>query len=212
MSGVPTTSNAGRPARYQRSVFFSRQQLWLIAATALVVAAGLVGVVAVARALKPPRSKTADNSEQTAVLRQAERLPEPAIEEADADEDDVEDLRGALGTLTSVNIEQASLNIGLLADGVEGEVYSVAAARKTLDKVSALLDTTDLQLEELPAKAFTVRDRKRITQARNVLRLLQVQTVELRAYWNEKDKDAADRFQKARAEAEKAIKELHRRE
>ena len=42
------------------------------------------------------------------------------------------------------------MNIGLLADGVEGEVYTVEDASRVIASVMELLETTDKQLSDLP--------------------------------------------------------------
>jgi hypothetical protein len=125
-----------------------------------------------------------------------------------ADRAAVDALRTSLGTLTGITFRQAFLNVGLLADGVEGGTYEVADARKTLTTVTTLLDTADRQLEQLPESAFEAEDRKQLAQARGVLRLLRAQARALRAYWANKNEQTAEAFQKARAAAWEAIKEL----
>lgn len=96
----------------------------------------------------------------------------------------------------------------MLADGVEGGAYTVAYARKVLGTVEELIDTAERQLRQLPEKALDAEDRQQVDRARKVLLLLRAEAKELRAYWADDTKEAAERFQKARAAAWAAIKQL----
>jgi hypothetical protein len=215
-------SQAPRPAP-----FFTRRQLVLIACTGLTALAGLVWFVVHVKnsaAAKAAARLAADGDNESAPAGNTPRrdptaqdgqVPEQRPRDKGAvkpevtpDRAAVEALRTSLGTLTGITFRQAYLNVGLLADGVEGGVYEVADARKVLDTVGALLDTADRQLGQLPEGAFEAEDRKQVAQARDVLRLLRAQIRALRAYWANENEETAQAFQKARSASWEAIKEL----
>jgi hypothetical protein len=220
MSQVPHAPRAGPRGG---GVFFSPWQVALIACFSAAVTAGVVvfayhvkgqntarGGAAAGRAEADSPSAKGEVVGEGESAREAptasKKKSPPAADPPDGKS--VEGLRTALGTLTGVGIRQAYLNVGLLADGVEGEVYEVADATKVLDSVEALVSTMDRQLGGLSEKAFEAEDRESVELARKVLRLLRTQTKELRTYWQDKSKEAAERFQAARAESWAAIKEL----
>jgi hypothetical protein len=121
-------------------------------------------------------------------------LPEPVVE--------------ALGSLTASHLYQTYLNIGLLADAVEGEVYEVAEAKTMLATVVNLTSAVEEQLVQLAKQDVDGDDKKLVEQARQIAALLQTQTKELKGYWDTKDKDRAAKFHKARQEAWAGIKAL----
>ena len=114
----------------------------------------------------------------------------------------------ALGGLSAAHLYQSYLNIGLLADGVEGEVYSRADARKVLATVTGLMDTVDKQLARLPEEKLKKDERAALLRIRSLTTLLRTQIEELQAYWESGDKNHAKRFHKLREEAWAGIKEL----
>jgi len=157
---------------------------------------------------KPPKQEA--EKDGTAQPKRAEPAPKTKVEPATAAEDReaTEALRSALGALTGISIQQAHLNVGLLADGVEAQTYKPAEAAKVLETVNAALITADRKLEQLPEKALGADDREDVARVRQALRLLMAQVKALRAYWADKSKESAERFQKAREESRRAIKEL----
>jgi hypothetical protein len=114
----------------------------------------------------------------------------------------------ALGGLTAAHLYQTYLNIGLLADGVEGEIYTPADARKLLATVIGLMDTVDKQLARLPEESLKAEERKALLRIRSLSVLLRTQIKEVRTYWETNDKEHAKRFHKAREEAWTGLKEL----
>jgi hypothetical protein len=208
--------------------FFTAWQLVLIAVTVAITVGGLAWVVGQIKGRDqavvgpdadkegpkppspgptalPPEKKKGDGNPTGPKLKVSPIvLPRTEVK----GDDTVGPLRTALGTFTGVNLRQAFLNIGLLADGVEGGIYEVDDALKILTTVEELLDTAEKQLRQLPEKAFEAEDREQVEMARKALLLLRAEAKELRAYWADDTKEAAARFQKARAAAWAAIKEL----
>jgi hypothetical protein len=118
------------------------------------------------------------------------------------------ELLPALGTLTGAHLYQGYLNIGMLADGAEAEVYSPQQAKRLLGTVSALLDAADRQLARLPEEKLPEKEREPLKRARQIQALLRLQVKELRAYWDKGDKKHAESFHKARKEAWALLKDL----
>src|SRR5262249_33573625 len=128
--------------------------------------------------------------------------PAPAADEQNAA------LLSATGALLGAHLYQTYLNIGLLADGVEGEVYTVAEAEQSLDAVTDLMQNVERQLRALAAAGLKEDDQKTLEKNRKLAGLLSDQAKELRAYWKTNDKEKAAKFQKVREEAWAGIKEL----
>jgi|SRR5579884_1039291 len=119
-----------------------------------------------------------------------------------------EPLVSALGGLTAAHLYQTYLNLGLLADGVEKEVYTTDQGKKVLEEITGLMDTVDRQLSLVPPAALKADDRKALERIRTVHAQLRTQARELREYWTTDDKEHAEKFQKARTDAWAGIKEL----
>jgi hypothetical protein len=103
-----------------------------------------------------------------------------------------------MGSLTAAHLYQGFLNIGLLADARESEVYTEAEAEKLLDSVTRMLDTVDRRLARMLDDSMNEEDKEAVEHARQLGGLLRTQARELRAYWQTGDKEHADKFQKAR--------------
>jgi hypothetical protein len=112
----------------------------------------------------------------------------------------------ALGGLTAAQLYQTYLNIGLLADAVEGEVYEKDEARNLLDKVSGLMTEVERQLDRVAQP--TDEAKKYLDQARSVMAKLRSQSRELRSYWDTDEKDHVTKFHQARQDAWTGIKTL----
>jgi len=106
-----------------------------------------------------------------------------------------------MGNLTAAHLYQGYLNIGLLADARESEVYTAAEAEKLLDSVARMLDTVDRGLARMLEDCLKEEDKEAVEHARQLGGLLRTQARELRAYWQTGDKEHADKFQKARQES-----------
>ena len=113
-----------------------------------------------------------------------------------------------LGSLTAAHLYQCYLNIGLLADARESEVYTAAEAEKLLDSVTQMLDTVDRRLARMLDDGLKDEDKEAVEHARQLGDLLRTQARELRAYWQSGDKEHADKFQKARQESWSGIQSV----
>lgn len=107
----------------------------------------------------------------------------------------------ALGNLTGIHLYQAYLNIGLLADCTEGEVYTTDEAQKWLERTVAQLEAVDKQLDALAKSDLDGEEKQGIEKCRQASALLRTQAMELREYWKNSDKDQAMRYHKARDNA-----------
>jgi hypothetical protein len=104
----------------------------------------------------------------------------------------------SLGSLTAAHLYQCFLNIGLLADARESDVYTEAESEKLLASVTRMLDSVDRRLGQLLNDGLKDEDKEAVENARQLGELLLAQARELRAYWQTGDKEHADKFQKAR--------------
>jgi hypothetical protein len=114
----------------------------------------------------------------------------------------------ALGGLTGAHVYQSFLNIGLLADAWENDVYDEADAFQMLDTVARMIEGVDRQLAGLGDAEMNPDDQQALRRSRELLALLRTQARELRAYWKTGEKEHADRFHGARETAWAGIKEL----
>jgi cob(I)alamin adenosyltransferase len=114
----------------------------------------------------------------------------------------------ALGTLTAANLYQTHLNIGLLADALEVDLYELAQAQEMLQLIGGLLAASDKQLETLAGQPLDPEDKKGLERARQIHTLLREQIQELQAYWKSNEKEAAARFHRAREKSWVAVKAM----
>jgi hypothetical protein len=119
-----------------------------------------------------------------------------------------ERMLSALGNLTGVHLYQAYLNIGLLADCTESEVYTSEEAQKWLERTLGQLELVDKQLDALANADLDAEERQGIDRCRRTSALLRVQAMELREYWKKSDKDHAARYHKAREAAWASVSEV----
>jgi hypothetical protein len=218
-----------------REARLRRWGIWLVSGTAVIVVLTLiVGAVIVNRALDridrlaPSQQAPTEPSRkvESAVLplppradpapvQQPRETPPPLVEKPREPVPAARDRAlEVVGGLTAGHLYQSYLNIGMLADAVENEVYTDAEAKRLLGTVTSLMDTVDLQLTRLNEALDDAEDRKRLTQVRQLTGLLRTQAKELRGYWDVPAKDMELRkqhelkFHKARDEAWTGIKEL----
>jgi hypothetical protein len=116
----------------------------------------------------------------------------------------------SLGGLTGSHLYQTYVNNGLLADLVEGDLYTEEDARELLAALAALMDLAEQQLQRLAEAGLGAEDQRALEHTRQVTALMRLQVKELTAYWERGDRENAERFHKARAEAWTGIKELLR--
>jgi hypothetical protein len=115
-----------------------------------------------------------------------------------------------LGGLTAAHLYQSYLNIGLLADSQENDLYSAAEATELLTKITAVMDKVDEQLAELARTRLEPEDETALARTRELTALLRRQAQALRTYWATGAKEDSDRYHQTRAQAWAGINEaLH---
>ncbi len=114
----------------------------------------------------------------------------------------------ALGTLTAAHYFQTYLNIGFIADGKTRGTYTDRDARKVLDSVLSLLNSTERKLEALGQIELSRGDRARLEELQAVSALLRQQGKELQAYWDAGKDENATRYESLRQNAWASILKL----
>lgn len=107
----------------------------------------------------------------------------------------------ALGGLSATHLYQTHLNIGLLADGVESETYTVEEADKNLTTVIDLMKLVDGQMARVTKAGIDKEDQESIEQIQAVAMMHRRQADALRAYWASGEKEQAEQYHKARKAA-----------
>jgi hypothetical protein len=211
VNSTPTSSATDLAAH---STHMRRWTFLMIGGT-LLLAGGFVGVQIY---LMKSSSRTRDEgagktppawTNQTPLSR-SHPVPTPVVD-TPSKSDPHETMLDAISGLTRAHLSQTYLNIGLLADAAEKQVYSFVDANNLLDEINNFIDEVERQFIQLPPSLFkTEEDRKYMEQARSVTTLLRAETKELKAYWATGDVEHAARFQKAREEAGAGIEKLTR--
>ena len=114
----------------------------------------------------------------------------------------------AIGGLAASHLYQTYLNIGLLADSVEGEVYEKEEARRLLDTVAGLTSAVEQQLDRVGHQSLKDDEKKALNRPARSLPAFGHRCANCRNYWEEDDKDHVERFHKAREDSWKGIKAL----
>jgi hypothetical protein len=104
----------------------------------------------------------------------------------------------ALGSLSVTHLYQSHLNIGLLADGVESETYSVDEAEANLKSVIEMMKHVDNQLGKLVKTGLDQEDQDSIREIQAVSGMLNLQIESLRSYWASDDAAHASQYHVAR--------------
>src|SRR5262249_10827030 len=107
----------------------------------------------------------------------------------------------ATGSLSAAHLYQTHLNIGLLADGVESETYTVEEADKNLKSVLDLMKMVDTQLTRVAKDGIDKEDQDSIREMQAIAGLLKLQSASLKAYWANGDMEQAAQYHKARKAA-----------
>ncbi len=107
----------------------------------------------------------------------------------------------ALGSLSAAHMYQSYLNIGLLADGVEKEVYAIPEAEKMLTSINDLMTLMDRQLTKVGDNGLDDDDRASLQLIKSVNARLRDQITTLRAYWATGARDQVAQYHAARASA-----------
>ena len=109
-------------------------------------------------------------AETAAVPLEVKSVPAAsAIKKPDAD------FLEALGSLSSTHLYQSYLNIGLLADGVESETYTVEEAEQNLKAVVDMMNRVDRQHARLAKSALDPEDLQSLKQIQAISAMLQLQ-------------------------------------
>jgi hypothetical protein len=119
-----------------------------------------------------------------------------------------------VGTLTVAHLTQTDLNIGLLGDAVEKQVYDATTGKNQLAAIEWWTDRIEQELTLVPPSSFkSDADRKGMEIARTATTLLRGQAKELRAYWDsatdQQREEHVRRYKEMRAETRKLILKLN---
>jgi len=113
-----------------------------------------------------------------------------------------------VGCLTAAHYFQTYLNIGFIAEGKAQGTYTDKDARKVLDSVLSLLNSTDGKLEALSKIELDKDDRERLEQLRAASGLLRQQGKELQTYWETGKDENAAKYESLRKNAWATISKL----
>ncbi|HJZ90832.1 MAG TPA: hypothetical protein VKE40_08150 [Gemmataceae bacterium] len=138
---------------------------------------------------------------------QAGDAPKPGAVQKKAEAERVQ-LLETVGCLTAAHYFQAYLNIGFIAEGKARGTYTDKDARKVLDSVLSLLNSTDGKLEALDKIDLDKDDRERLEQLRAASALLRQQGKELQAHWDTGRDENAARYESLRKNAWATISKL----
>ncbi len=114
----------------------------------------------------------------------------------------------ALGGLSASHLYQSYLNIGLLADGVEKEVYALDEAEKMLGSVTDLMNLVEGQLAKVRQTGLEPDDHASLERIKAVTALLRLQTETLQAYWVSGDMEEARQYHQAREATWKGLSKV----
>jgi hypothetical protein len=89
----------------------------------------------------------------------------------------------SLGGLSAANLYQSYLNIGLLADGVESEAFTIEGGASTLKIIANCLTLVDKKLAKLDKESLDPEDQGSLERIKAVAELLRIQARVLLAYW-----------------------------
>jgi hypothetical protein len=140
--------------------------------------------------------------------------PAPLIPDANPPPGPREASLKALGGLTAGHLYQSYLNIGLLADAMENDLYKLDDAKKWLASVLSFMNKIDEQMARLDKEDLGPEEQKAVAGVRLVTDLLRIQGNELRGYWEtpdtnpEKKEEHEKKYMKAREQAWDRIREL----
>ena len=145
--------------------------------------------------------------------RQVEVVNEETTEVPSASSDDSKATKKeryleALGSVSAAHLFQSYLNIGLVADGVESQAYTMADADETLVSIMDSITQVDAQLTKLAKAGIAAEDRAAIEQLQAAGVLLRIQAKLLQAYWLSGEEEDAQRYHEAREAAWKGIAKM----
>ena len=159
----------------------------MVAVLLVIVTAGVVYLVNEGRSeAAPSDSAESDGAPKAPPVSStaAAKKTKPATTPATTTDSTLKDrYLEVLGGLSASHLYQTYLNIGLLADGVEKEVYSQEEAEKMLASVADLMKLVDVQLSKVRRGDLTVDDQSSLEHIKAVMGLLRMQSDTLQTYW-----------------------------
>jgi hypothetical protein len=114
----------------------------------------------------------------------------------------------SVAVVTVGHLYEGHLTIGLLADGMENEVYEQSTAVQLLDGVMHSLTVVEGQLGKLVASSLDTDDRQDVEHVRRLNRLLRTQATALKEYWANPTQELWQKYDRARQAAWKGIRPL----
>jgi hypothetical protein len=113
-----------------------------------------------------------------------------------------------VGLLAGVQLYQAYLNVGLLADASAEGVYEASEATQLLGSVVGPLVKIEQQLEKVGALKLTKEDDAALARMKKVAGLLRVQGKALQTYWDTGKEEHNKKYEEARQAAWKELSDL----
>jgi len=120
---------------------------------------------------------------------------------APVENETVDQMLEAIGTMGSVQLYQTYLNIGFIADGKGQEIYSDEDASELLASVVGPLDRVTKQFEALKRVAAAADDKKALDRLAKIAGMLKTQAASLETLWETGSNADGDRFETSRQEA-----------
>jgi len=131
-------------------------------------------------------------------------------ENAPVENDAVEQLLEAVGTMGGVQLYQTYLNIGFIADGKGQEVYSDDDAQEILTSIVGPLDRVTKQFNDLKKIATDNDDKKALDRLAKIAGMLKTQAASLESLWASGSDADGDRFEKHRQQSWNEISDFLR--
>jgi hypothetical protein len=132
--------------------------------------------------------------------------PTPTPAKALADENAV--LLETVGLLAGLQLYQTYLNLGLLADASEEDVYEPAEAAQLLGSVVGPLEKVEKQLEKVAALKLTKEDAAAVTRMKKIAGQLRQQGKLLQTYWDTGLEDHLKKYEETRRASWKELSDL----
>jgi hypothetical protein len=119
-----------------------------------------------------------------------------------------EHLLDALGGLSGAHLSQTLLNLRLVADAVEKQIYTKEEGEKILVSLVDLMDQVDDYLKDLQELDLKAEEKQTIKRIQKVSDALRRQVAALRAYWQTGGAEQLTAYRAARQAALEALDDL----
>jgi hypothetical protein len=113
-----------------------------------------------------------------------------------------------VGSMSAAHLYQSYLNINLVADAVENDLYALDEGSTMLTTVANLMDGVDKQLEKLSKMDLTPEDLQDVQRIRALSSLLRVQIAALYLYWQSGDSKHLKAYHQTREKAWQALSDV----